>query len=103
MNLRSVNLRLFFGLALCAIAPLAVGCSAEAWGHRAAGKPSGYTAVEAGMSEAQVRKIMGEPKSRSGVQLEGSKQPAVVLRYLGHQSLMHITLVNDKVIGKEKI
>ncbi|MGC3972422.1 MAG: hypothetical protein QM775_35280 [Pirellulales bacterium] len=103
MKLPFANLRLLLLLAACTALPLAVGCNAEAWGYRAAAKPAGYSAVAAGMSEAQVRKIMGEPKSRSGVKLEGSNQNAVVLRYLGHHALMHITLVNDKVIGKEKI
>lgn len=96
------NRRLLFAGLFCLALPPVVGCDADAWGSRHNAKATGYAAVENGMSEAQVRKHMGEPRSRSNINLEGA-QPALVLRYMGQNQLIHVTLVNGKVIGKEKI
>jgi hypothetical protein len=65
-------------------------------------KVGGYDAITNGMTEAQVKKELGEPTRRSGYNLEGGKDRAVALTYAGSNSLITITMVRGAVVGKQK-
>lgn len=65
-------------------------------------KVVGYDAVTNGMSEAEVKKQLGEPTRRTGYNLEGGKDRAVALTYVGGNKLITITMVRGAVVGKQK-
>ncbi|MBA4020693.1 MAG: hypothetical protein C0483_26335 [Pirellula sp.] len=102
MKRLAAGYRLALGMLLGLSLAVVSGCSAEAWGSRQNAKAGGYSAVVAGMTEAEVLQAMGEPNSRSTMNLEGSGPRANVLRYLGHNQLVHIFMVEGKVYGKQK-
>ena len=96
------NYRFVLGALLGLSLTVVAGCSAEAWGSRQNAKAGGYNAVTAGMTEAEVVQAMGEPSNRSVMKLEGTGPQATVLRFLGHNQLVHVYLVEGKVYGKQK-
>lgn len=98
----AVGYRFVLGMLLGLSLPVVVGCSAEAWGSRQNAKAGGYAAVTNGMTEAEVVQAMGEPSGRSNMQLEGNGPNATVLRFLGHNQLVHVFMVEGKVYGKQK-
>ena len=102
MTRLAVGYRFVLGMLLGLSLTVVAGCSAEAWGSRQNAKAGGYTAVAAGMTEAEVVQAMGEPNSRSNMQLEGNGPHATVLRFLGHNQLVHVFMVEGKVYGKQK-
>lgn len=65
-------------------------------------KVSGYDAVQNGMTESEVKKLLGEPAQRQGYNLEGGTERAMSMTYVGGGNLITITLVRGQVIGKQK-
>jgi hypothetical protein len=65
-------------------------------------KVVGYDAVKNGMSEGQVRSLLGEPDRRVAVDLEGTRQRGTALTYVGGGNLIRVTLVGNAVVGKQK-
>ncbi len=102
MKRLAVGYRFVLGMLLGLSLPVVAGCSAEAWGSRQNAKAGGYAAVANGMTEAEVVQAMGEPNSRSTMKLEGNGPQATVLRFLGHNQLVHVFMVEGKVYGKQK-
>jgi len=83
--------------------PAAVGCNASFWPAAGVKKPvDPYTAVAGGMSERDVVKLMGEPSTRRGVNLEGRGPRAMQLTWVRHSKLTTVTLVQDQVIAKQR-
>jgi hypothetical protein len=98
MNRRRL-LSALLGLSLLAV----TGCDKFSFMPQARQKKvAGYDAVKNGMSEKQVRSLLGEPSRRTGVDLEGSGQRATALTYVGAGKLIRVTLVGGAVIGKQK-
>jgi hypothetical protein len=81
-------------------ATLAGGCGKGPWNRKSKVDP--YEAVQVGMTEADVVKLMGAPSRRMVIPLEGTDQRQVLLRWLTRNHLIHVSLVNDQVIGKER-
>ena len=89
----------FFGFGLAAVA----GCDKLSFMPQARQrKATGYDAVVNGMTEADVKRQLGEPTRRQGYNLEGGKDRALALTYVGGNSLITITLVAGAVVGKQK-
>lgn len=81
-------------------ATLAGGCGKGPWNRKAKTDP--YDAVQVGMTEADVIKLMGPPSRRMVVPLEGTETRQVLLRWLTRNHLIHVSLVDGQVIGKER-
>lgn len=102
MNRPTAGYRVVLGMLLGLGLTVVTGCNAEAWGSRQNAKAGGYAAVTYGMTEAEVVQAMGEPNSRNTMLLEGNGPQATVLRFLGHNQLVHVFMVEGKVYGKQK-
>lgn len=88
-----------FGLGLAALA----GCDKLSFMPQARQKKAvGYDAIATGMTEGDVKKHLGEPTRRQGYNLEGGKERALALTYVGGNSLITVTLVAGAVVGKQK-
>lgn len=90
-------------VAVLLAAPLIFGCDKLSFLPQARKKTvTGYEAVQTGMTEAQVRKYLGEPTQRNGYNLEGGTERAMSMTYVGGGNLITITLVGGQVVGKQK-
>lgn len=88
---------------LLALAPLVAGCDKLSFMPQARKKQvSGYDAVQNGMTESDVKRLLGEPTQRNGYNLEGGTERAMSMTYVGGGNLVTITLVRGQVVGKQK-
>jgi hypothetical protein len=79
------------------------GCNAGLWGNWGKKqKATGFAAVSNGMNEKQVKKLLGEPKRRRGLRLEGHGAAAVQMTWILHNELVVVTFVGGEVINKQK-
>lgn len=93
--------RLLLPVALCAC--LLSGCVKSGWGSPKSNTDP-FTAVTPGMSEQRVVELLGPPSKRSQVAGEGlGGRRQTVLRWVGSNRLVTVTLINNAVVGKQKI
>ncbi|MCE9603358.1 MAG: hypothetical protein K8U03_00475 [Planctomycetia bacterium] len=79
------------------------GCNASFWGNWGKKpKVAGFSAVNTGMSEKQVVKLLGAPNRRAGFRLEGGGPPAIQMTWVHHNELLTVTFVSGAVYHKEK-
>ena len=94
--------RMLFALSCLGLVAV-VGCDRFSFLPQARQKKVvGYDAVQNGMNEGQVRKLLGTPDRRNPVDLEGMPQRGTVLTYVGGGTLVRVTLLGNAVIGKQK-
>jgi hypothetical protein len=90
-------------VALLLAAPLLAGCDKLSFMPQARKKKvSAYESIQNGMSEADVKRVMGEPTQRQGYNLEGGTERAMSMTYVGGGNLITITFVRGQVVGKQK-
>jgi hypothetical protein len=83
---------------------LLIGCNQkDRWKSPTQSRVEAYEAIVSGMTEEQVTELLGPPSKRSMAQGEGSTANGVQLRWIGHNSLITVYLLDGRVAGKNKL
>lgn len=95
--------RTFLGF-ICSAAVMGVGCTDMNIANRMGVTQQKFDAVQYGMNEAKVIEILGTPQKRMTVQGgEAGYDRQIILRWIGSNQIVIITLDSTGVIGKRKI